>query len=321
MRTDVLRIAALATILFATQPAMAVCGMPGEKPSATPDAALTALGSPSPAPEPPFPVSVPADDPPPVLPFSVETSGGALSLRTGLGGLRDYESRELARKLESVRPALPPGSKVPKPASVKAPPIEVWTGVEANGLDSTSPGGEPNANLKTSLGADYRFTATSTAGVAIERQEPAEITARAPVKQDDRLSAYVSLGAVPGVTIETKAQWERSGSGAGEAEATANDKMSISVAPRIGHRFSAGEGATIEPYVTVRREVDSAGRIGSGAGTGPASTLMSKDSAGAGVTFAKPDTYSLGISTSLDGVGATDPASVSGKLQLKLPLR
>jgi hypothetical protein len=39
------------------------------------------------------------------------------------------------------------------------------------------------------------------------------------------------------------------------------------------------------------------------------------------VTFAKPDAYSLGISSSLDGVGAADPASVSGKLQLKLPLR
>ncbi len=43
--------------------------------------------------------------------------------------------------------------------------------------------------------------------------------------------------------------------------------------------------------------------------------------AAASVTFAKPDAYSLGISSSLDGVGAADPASVSGKLQLKLPLR
>ncbi len=320
MRTHVLRIATLALVPFAMQPAIAgSCGAPGEKPCAAPDFTLMGLGASLPAPEPPLPLSLPAETaPPPAMPFSVQSSGGVLSLRTGIGDLGSYEARELARKVESVKPALPPGSSLPKTASVKPPTVDVWTGVEANGLDSTRASGEPNANLKTSLGADYRFTATSAAGVAIARQEPAEVNARAPVKQDDKLSAYVSLGAMPGVTIETKAQWERSGTaGAGEADAAGNDKVSVSVAPRLGHHFAAGGGATVEPYVTVKREIDGAARTH----TGTATTMSSTDSAGAGVTFAKPDASSLGVSTSLDGVGATEPASVSGRFQLKVPLR
>jgi hypothetical protein len=55
-----------------------------------------------------------------------------------------------------------------------------------------------------------------------------------------------------------------------------------------------------------------------GSATGPGGT---KQSAGAEVTIAKPDAYSLSVTTDVDNITTRDEAPVNGKVQIKLPLR
>lgn len=199
---------------------------------------LPGLGVQLPVLEPPPQAAPPESEPPAAWPFSVQKSDTSMAVRTELSDVGAYQERELSRKIESVKPMLPAGSKLPKPAPSRPPPLNLWTGVEARGLDDTRPNGEPNANIKTSAGADLKISATSTAGVAAERQEPAEIGARAGQPEDDKLSAYLTLGAMPGVCVDWKAQWERDGA----AGSGGSKKSSLSVAPHGGQALRGRRG-------------------------------------------------------------------------------
>ena len=253
----------------------------------------------------------PAEAQPP-LPLAVQKTDDKLSVRTGLSDVASYQGRELARKIEGIKTSLPPGMPVPRAAALPGSALDVWTGIEANGLAASSIASEPDAHLKTSVGADYKFFARSKAGIAIERSEAAEAALRAGRSQDEKISAYITLSAMPGVSLDTRAEWDKAAAAASEPSAAA--KTSVSVAPRVGHSFAVGSGASLEPYVTMKHEIDVEDPA---AARAPVAT----NSAGAGITLAKPDAFSLGLSTTLEHLSGGEPASVNSRLQLSVPLR
>ena len=69
--------------------------------------------------------------------------------------------------------------------------------------------------------------------------------------------------------------------------------------------------------MTLKREFD----VGGGLQGSQNGAVTSVDSAGVGVTFAKPDAYSLSLSTDVDGIGGQQSADVKSQMQFKLPLR
>jgi hypothetical protein len=136
------------------------------------------------------------------------------------------------------------------------------------------------------------------------------------VAQDSKMAAYVTLQAAPMLTLDARTQWQ-AGNADFAAGAGAAEISTFSLAPRLNHSFALDGGKTIEPFVTYKREFDLSER---GREFGEAG-LIGTDSAGAGVTYTKPDSYSLSVTTAVEGLGATQPESLSSKFQLKVPIQ
>lgn len=250
-------------------------------------------------------------EPAPPVPFDLKQSSSGVSVRTGLGALNDYNAKSLSRKIDSVKGSVPPNVTLPKTVPTPKPPLDIWTNVEAQGLS-----GETTTSVRAAIGADYTYSNRTTAGISAERAE-GTATDTASQTQNEKVSAYVAFKAIPSLTVDTKTRWEKSVSGpATGLEGT--EKSSVSLAPRVNHKFTLEGGKTLEPYVSVQHEIDMSGGLKGADGKAPLSTV---NSAAAGVTFTKPESYSVTVSTDVDGVGAADAANIKGQLQLKLPLQ
>ena len=113
------------------------------------------------------------------------------------------------------------------------------------------------------------------------------------------------------LSLDARTEWQ-----AGNAEfAAANggaEKSAIILAPKINHSFALGDGKTIAPFVTYKREFDMS--------TGPEALNTPQRSAGAGVTYTDPDAYTFSVTTDVDAATAITPESMSSKFQLSVPI-
>ncbi len=279
--------------------------VPNPTPTAQPFAAIFAAPLGPAAPESAMPI-----------PFELKPTDTGVSAKTSIGTLRDYNSRLTTRQYDSVKGLSSATLTTPKTVLQK-PAIDIWTNIDAQGYSdpSSAPDGNdlttltsPSASkmTRTSAGADYALGSSALLGIAAERSQTVEETA-AP-RDDEKLAAFAAFKATPGLSIQAKTQWERGIADFG-AGMVANEKSSISVSPRLSHPFALDGGQSLEPYVTIKQEfaVDAASSEQTG-------------SAGAGLTLTQPNTYSLSVSTDVDGLGRDEPATVKGQLQLKLPL-
>jgi hypothetical protein len=229
------------------------------------------------------------------VPLTVNSSDAGVSLRTSLDDLRDFNTRKFTT--ETGTPALPktPGSKSP---------LDVWTSVDVNGYD-----GNRDQSTRTGLGVDYKLSRKALVGVSVERGDARSVTAG--TEEDSKASAYVTLQATPLLSLDARTEWQ-----AGNAEfAAANgaaEKSAIILAPKINHSFALGDGKTIAPFVTYKREFDMS--------TGPEALNTPQRSAGAGVTYTDSDAYTLSVTTDVDAATAVTPESMSSKFQLSVPI-
>lgn len=231
-------------------------------------------------------------------PIAVNPTDAGVNARASLGQIRDYNAKLTAKKIEAAKAFAP---KAVAPAAAQSP-IDVWTTFDAQGLE-----GPVDQTKRAAAGAEYKLTKKTTVGVAAERGVTE--SAIAP-SADQKVSATVNYKAAPALSIEAKTQWEET-----TTVGAATEKNSVSIAPRVGKKYALEDGKTLEPFVTYRQE------LGVGAGAVDQTTgFATSQSAGAGLTYAKPDAYSVSVTTDVENVGAKDPASLNSKLQLKLPI-
>lgn len=236
------------------------------------------------------------------IPLTVNSSDSGVSLRTSLDDLRSYNTRTYSIDDDARNaPSLP---KAAKPEL----PVDLWTNLDVSGY-----GGDPAQSARAGFGADYKLSPAATVGVALEHGDAHSVTSGS--EQDSKASAYVTLQATPILSLDARTQWQ-----AGNEEfAAANgavEKSSIVLAPKINKSFSIGDGKTISPFVTYRREFDL-----SETGRELDATFEPERSAGAGITYQNSDAYTLSVTTDVDGLGqGAAEKSLSSKFKLSVPI-
>jgi hypothetical protein len=235
-------------------------------------------------------------------------SGDGFSAKVSTKSWRDNANKDLEKRIGRVKAAGPKDLKMPDAPRQIEPPAELWSSLEVQGVSAS--GGTSDQSVRGGVGANYKMSPATTLGVSAERGAK-KAANDASTGDDEKLSAFMNFKASPIFSIDARTQWQASQpSAATGASAERSEKGSIIVAPRVSHTFNAGKGQTIEPFVNYKREL---GIVS--AGSGPADV----NSAGAGVTVAKPESYSLSVTTDVDKLDKAADRSISGKVQLKLP--
>ena len=121
----------------------------------------------------------------------------------------------------------------------------------------------------------------------------------------------MNFKATPVLSVDAKSEWQRTETFDISGD-TLTEKSIVSIAPKLNKKFDLKNGQTIEPYATVRHELD--------LNTTAVDAPSRQNSVGAGVTFATPESYSMTLSTDLEGIGAASGANTNTKLQFKMPL-
>jgi hypothetical protein len=243
----------------------------------------------------------------PAPPLAVNPSDGSVVMRTSLGQWRDFNSQMLAKRIDDLKAAAPGPLTLPKPAVGIAPPVELWSSVELDGRMQQIDG-----TVRTSAGADYKLGRQAVAGVAVEHAEVRTATSIGSVP-DDKVAAHLNFLATQDLSVEATTQWETQSAAAGSPKATRN---SVTIAPRLGHQFSLDNGETLSPFVTLKKEMV-VGGLDSNPAVGGA---KASQSAGVGLTLAKPDTFSLSVTADREELDAKEPANLKSRLQLSVPL-
>lgn len=239
------------------------------------------------------------------VPFDVEQTANGISVRTGLSTWSAYNARDLRRRLETAKALAPADLRLPKSPTPLKQPLDVWTKVDAeNGAF------ESTQTLRTSVGADYRLFENAKAGVSARQSDTSTMPGASPVPSDRQFSAYMNLKASSMLSVDAKTQWQRVESEAG-AGIAGRERNSFSLAPKLEHKFDIGDGVALSPYATVKHQLDINTLDGAEHTT---------NSAGGGITLAKPDAYSVTVSTDVQQSSNADTPSINSKLQFKLPL-
>lgn len=246
------------------------------------------------------------------VPAKFTTSDTGVSVKTSLGTIRDFNARSASPTV-----ALPEYGEAPKTdfAMPQAPvtpktPIDVWTNIDVNGYD-----GERDQSTRTGLGADYKVDKTTTFGVSVEQGDTRAFNTPG-VTQDQKASAYVNLQATPLLSLDARTEWQ-TGNAEFAASSGVSERGAFVLTPKINHDFKMDNGTTLSPYVSYQREFD----VSTSHKEAVDPSFDATQSAGAGVTYTKPDSYSLSVSADVDNFGVTDEAqSLSSKLQLSVPL-
>jgi len=236
------------------------------------------------------------------IPLTVNPSDAGVSLRTSLDDLRSYNTRTY-----SVDDDAGNAPSLPKTAMPKVP-VDLWTNLDVNGYS-----GDPAQSTRAGFGADYKLSRAATVGVALEHGDAR--SASSGTEQDSKASAYVTLQATPIFSLDARTQWQAGNEEFASANGAA-EKSSIVLAPKINKSFSIGDGKTISPFVTYRREFDL-----SETGRELDATFAPERSAGAGITYKNSDAYTLSATTDVDGLGqGAAEKSLSSKFKLSVPI-
>lgn len=246
------------------------------------------------------------------IPATFSKSDTGVSVRTSLGTLRDYNARSASPTIE--QPAFGEAPKtdfaMPSAPAVRKTPLDVWTNIDVNGYD-----GERDQSTRTGLGADYKLSKTTTVGVSVE-QGDSHAGSSPGDAQDQKASAYVSLKATPLLSLDARTEWQAGNAEFSQATGT-SERSAVILAPKINHDFKLDDGAKVSPYLSYQHEFD----VTSSHKEGVDPSFDATQSAGAGITYTKPDAYSLSVSADVDNFGVTnEDQSLRSKFQLSVPL-
>lgn len=285
-------------------------------------------------------------------PLAVTPGDENVALRASTTHWNAHNDWSTARRIEELKAAGNPVAKAYKPQR-NDPALDVWSTLDVKSNDSTA-----DRATGGGVGADYKLDRKTVLGAAVTMREKAP--AGVPAAQEDyTVSTYVATRPSPNVTLDASVRWgETTNDLAGHAFASTQGAVtarmrgnwsfsdirftpSVSVArgvetsasgtagedalghstfavePRVSKPIPLGNGETLEPFLAYKRQLDIEQKSATSAGAAASSTR----SAGAGVTLARPDAYSLSVTGGVEGLGATEPPNLKGQLQLKIPLR
>lgn len=235
-------------------------------------------------------------------PLDVKPADTGASLRTSTSQWRDFENQILARRIDEAKAAnksLPQ----PKAPAVIPSPVELWTSVDFAGLAESS-----DSAVKTSAGANYKLSRTTTFGVEATRADTRPVTALTGT-QDDKFAGFVTYQATSMVSIDARTHWETATSGSSRTDTNA-----VSVAPKLKVPMKLSNGQTLEPFVTIKDELSRSEAADLG-------QTRNAISAGTGVTFAKPGSYTMSLTADAENLNTPDPATYKSRFQLSVPLK
>lgn len=262
----------------------------------------------------PAPWFSPADSAPPsyvTAPLAIKPADDGFTAKSSVSSWRDYNAQMLSRRIEAAKTAGPSDLKVPKAPAVQPSPLDLWGSYGVDYLEQTG-----KEKKRTGVGADYKLTKTTTTGVSLEQSEQAA-SSTAAASVDRKVSAYASSGTKTILKLDASAETvERAASPLDAGE----NKTTLGVSPRVAHKFALDQGKTLEPFVRYEQKMS----LGAAPLQAPNAGPEFSETAGAGLTYAKPDSFSLSATTDVEQPGALGgPAApdVKSKLQLTLPLR
>ncbi|MBS0233500.1 MAG: hypothetical protein JSR99_08430 [Proteobacteria bacterium] len=245
------------------------------------------------------------------LPATFSTSDSGVSVRTSLGTWRDYNAKSASATV--AQPEF--GSAVnsfdlPKAPVAAKTPIDVWSNLDVNGFD-----GSRDQSTRAGVGADYTLNKAAVVGVSVEHGDAR--SALVPgIEQDQKASAYMTLQATPLLSLDARTEWQSGNAEFAEASGAA-ERGAFLLAPKLNKSFQLDDGTTLSPFLTYQREFD----LSASHRDGVDPTLDAMQSAGAGITYSKPDSYSLSVTADVDNFGgAEDQKSLSSRFQLSVPL-
>jgi hypothetical protein len=280
------------------------------------------------------------------LPIAAKPVDQNFDMAASLQHLGSYEAQRTQQKLEEAKAFGAKGLVLPKPVQTANAPLDVWSKVEVTGFDSI----EGEARRGT-VGADYKIARNALLGVSAALRDGTTTLA-----SDTRLAAYFAVKPWSPVTFDANAQWGESQAvtnpslvttqsavtarlkgnfsiegvqvapaltmahGIDEADLFSGrpvEKSTIALTPRVSRPISLKGGAKLEPYLSLKSALDF-GTTDAGGGHEGVDTTRG---VGGGVTFAKPDAYSLSLSTGVERTTSSDQSNLSGRVELKLPLR
>ncbi|MBY0561812.1 MAG: hypothetical protein K2Q04_18390 [Hyphomicrobium sp.] len=244
------------------------------------------------------------------IPSKFNANDGSVSVRTSLGTLRDYNARTVSVQRPDDATGNAYAVKLPKAGAGPNTPLDVWSNIDLSGYN-----GSESHSSRVGFGADYKINRATSVGVSLEKGD-ARSSPTAGIEQDQKASAYVTMQAAPMLSLDARTEWQ-AGNSEFAASAGAAQKSAVILAPKVNHSFSLEGGTTLEPFVTYKRAFDLSTSRKEGV-----DTSFDAASAGAGVTYSKPDAYSLSVTADVENVGmSAEPQSVSSKFRLSVPIR
>ena len=273
-------------------------------------------------------------------PFAVTPDDQNVTVKASLGQWSRYTEAMAALKIEEAKALAPAALPIPKAPVVTRSPLDVWSTVQVRGVNDDS-----GHDLTGAVGADYAVGRDALVGLAAEVRDP----------NNTGIATYFALSPVRSITVKGKAQWDESrsdvaasdtvvsaelhgawsfgrvkfapmlsiaqgkGTLADEAGTHAIETRTLTVAPKISRPIPLASGQILEPFLTFKNESD-IHALGSHADAEGRSS-ETKQSAGAGLNLAKPDSYALSVTTDLENLGSADETSLKSRLQLKVPLQ
>jgi hypothetical protein len=218
------------------------------------------------------------------------------ALRTSIGQWRDFETQIATRRIDEAK-AMNKSLLLPKSPIATPSPVELWTTLDITSVDQ-----------KSAVGADYKWSKSMTFGIEATRAGARFVNSTGST-QDDKVAARVTLNPTSLISLDARTQWETAITGAAKT-----DTNSVSIAPKLKIPMHLSNGQTLEPFVALKDELSNSASAGIG-------QTKNAISAGTGVTFAKPGSYTMSLTADAENLGLPDPATYKSRFQLTVPLK
>lgn len=272
-------------------------------------------------------------------PVAVTPSDSNVSLRASASQWGSFANSDVAKKIESAKALAPADFKFPALPPVINPKLDVWTSLDVQNIESMA----TPRTTRGGVGADYKVTRDALVGVSLEADE-ARASDVSAAQDAYTVSTYFALRPMPTTTFDAKVAWGENSATYGDraiggthsvltarvrsdwmlsnikvsptvgvAHGTETgveriDKSTFTVEPRVSRPFALENGQSLEPFLNYRNESDFDGAAIS-------------EKVGGGLTLAKPDAYSLSVTTHIEETLAAEQPNVEGRFQLNLPIR
>jgi len=280
------------------------------------------------------------------LPIAAKPVDQNFDMAASLQHLGNFEAQRTRQKLEEAKEHGADGLVLPKPVPTSNVMLDVWSKVEVTGFESID--GEAR---RGTVGADYKIARNALLGVSAAIRDGTTTLA-----SDTRLAAYFAIKPWSPVTLDANAQWGESQAitnpslvttqsavtarlkgnfsfeglrlapaltvahGVDEMDVISGrpvEKSTIALTPRISRPIDLKGGTKLEPFLTLKSALDF-GPTESEPGHEGVDTTRG---IGGGLTFAKPNAYSLSVTTGIEHTTSSDQSNLNGRVELKLPLR